>query len=69
MGASHSTSERPALDAEEIERVMAGVEKIQQLAGHFPSEEDLAAARAIAEGKISLEDALAELDRKYRTTA
>ncbi len=66
MSAGHSTSPRTVPSADEAERVMAGVEKGQQLAGHFPSEQDLAAARAIAEGKVSLEESLAELDRKYR---
>ncbi|WP_182141145.1 hypothetical protein [Schaalia sp. JY-X169] len=54
----------PGRHAEEVERVMALVEKGQQLAGHFPTEDDLAAARVILVGEVSYEDSVAALELK-----
>lgn len=49
------------------ERVMALIEKSQRLAGHFPSEEALARARRVLRGEITEEEAIAELDRKWKS--
>ena len=44
---------------------MAQVEKGQQLAGHFPSDEALDRARRVLTGEITPADARAEIDAKY----
>jgi hypothetical protein len=49
-----------------LREATALVEKAQHLAGHFPTQEDLAAGRRILLGEISEEEAIAELDEKYR---
>ena len=53
----------PDLD---VEASLAFVEKSQQLAGHFPSEEDMRRARAVLTGELAVDEAIAELDAKYR---
>lgn len=48
----------PSVD---VEQAMALIEKGQQLAGHFPDEEDLDRARRILTGELSPDDARAEM--------
>lgn len=48
-----------------IENCMQETEKGQQMAGHFPDEEALQRARDILEGRLTPEDARAELIAKY----
>lgn len=50
-----------------VRQADALVEKAQHLAGHFPTEEDLAAGRRLLTGEITEAEAIAELDAKYRT--
>jgi len=49
----------------DIDLISAEVEKGQQLAGHFPSEEALERGRRIYRGEVTLSEARAELDAKY----
>lgn len=49
----------------EVEQTLAVIEKGQQLAGHFPSEEAMGRARRVLEGRTTLTDARAELAAKY----
>lgn len=53
------------LSADEADVRLVEIEKGQQLAGHFPSEEALDRARRILTGEISPGEAYAELDAKY----
>jgi hypothetical protein len=48
-----------------LERLMAEVEKGQQLAGHFPDAEALGRGRRVYTGETSLADARAEIHAKY----
>ena len=48
-----------------LDRLMAEVEKGQQLAGHFPDAEALERGRRIHRGEITIEEARAEIDAKY----
>ncbi len=57
--------EEPPRAHDEVERLMAIVEKSQQLAGHFPDAEALDRARRILTGETTLEVALAEIDAQY----
>ena len=45
----------------DVEQSMAAIEKGQQLAGHFPSAEDLSRARRILTGKLTPEAARIEV--------
>jgi predicted Zn-dependent peptidase len=54
------------LTEDEIDSLMAQVEKGQQLAGHFPSEEDLAQAKRVLLGEITLEESFAEIEAAFR---
>jgi hypothetical protein len=45
----------------DVEQSLAAIEKGQQLAGHFPSAEDMEAARKILTGEITPEEAEADL--------
>lgn len=49
----------------DVDWAMAGIEKGQQLAHHYPSAEALAHARRVLTGEISYDEAIAELDRDY----
>lgn len=49
----------------EVDQTLAVIEKGQQLAGHFPSEEAMGRARRVLEGRTTLTDARAELAAKY----
>lgn len=51
----------PDVPEADVEQAMAVIEKGQQLAGHFPSEEALDSARRILTGELSAEDAEVEL--------
>jgi hypothetical protein len=51
--------------ASNLERIMAEVEKGQQLAGHFPNAEALDRGRRVYMGETSYDDARAEIDAKY----
>jgi len=51
-----------------LDRLMAEVEKGQQLAGHFPDAEALERARRVYTGETSADAARAEVDAKYSTT-
>jgi len=48
-----------------LDRLMAEVEKGQQLAGHFPDVEALERARRVYRGEVTIEEARAEIDAKY----
>jgi hypothetical protein len=48
-----------------LDRLMAEVEKGQQLAGHFPDAEALERGRRVATGETSIDDARVEIDAKY----
>ena len=48
-----------------LDRMMAEVEKGQQLAGHFPDAEALERARRVYTGETSADAARAEIDAKY----
>jgi len=48
-----------------LDRLMAEVEKGQQLAGHFPNAEALERARRVYTGESSPAEARAEIDAKY----
>lgn len=60
-----TNGQRHVQSEDELEALMAQIEKGQQLAGHFPSDEALDRARRVATGMTSPEDALAEIDAKY----
>ena len=45
----------------DVDQAMAVVEKGQQLAGHFPSAEDLDRARRVLVGELSVDAARAEM--------
>jgi hypothetical protein len=45
----------------DVEQALAAIEKGQQLAGHFPSAEDMEAARKILTGEMTAEEAEADL--------
>lgn len=45
----------------DVEQALAAIEKGQQLAGHFPSAEDMDRARRILTGELSPDAARAEL--------
>lgn len=49
----------------EVEQTLAVIEKGQQLAGHFPSEEAMDRTRRVLEGRTTLTGARAELAAKY----
>lgn len=49
----------------EVEQTLAVIEKGQQLAGHFPSDQAMDRARRVLEGRTTLTDARAELAAKY----
>ena len=59
------SSELPLSEAE-VRNVLAMVEKGQQLAGHFPSDEDMAAARRILSGESSYEAEVAAAVETHR---
>lgn len=48
-----------------VDRLMAEVEKGQQLAGHFPDTEALERGHRVYTGETSIDDARAEIDAKY----
>ncbi|MEU3307163.1 helix-turn-helix domain-containing protein [Nocardiopsis sp. NPDC006832] len=48
-----------------VEQTLALIEKGQQLAGHFPSDQAMDRARRVLEGHTTLTDARAELAAKY----
>lgn len=48
-----------------IDRLMAEVEKGQQLASHFPDAEALDRGRRVYRGELPIEEARAEIDAKY----
>ncbi len=48
-----------------VDRLMAEVEKGQQLAGHFPDAEALERGRRVYTGETSIDAARAEIDAKY----
>lgn len=48
-----------------VDRIMAEVEKGQQLAGHFPDAEALERARRVHMEETSIDAARAEIDAKY----
>lgn len=48
-----------------VDRMMAEVEKGQQLAGHFPDAEALDRARRVYTGETSADAVRAEIDAKY----
>lgn len=62
--AAGAVAQRPHVD---VEQSLALIEKGQQMAGHFPSGEDLEAARKLLAGEVSREDAFAELDARIAT--
>lgn len=50
----------------EKKNLLAEVEKGQQLAGHFPDGEDLDRVARILDGKLTIDEAYAEVDAQYR---
>lgn len=56
---------RRVFSPEEASARLVGIEKIQQLAGHFPSEEAMDRARRILIGELTPDDARSEILRKY----
>ena len=48
-----------------VDRLMAEVEKGQQLAGHFPDAEALDRGRRVYRSELTIEEARAEIDAKY----
>ncbi|WP_392423955.1 hypothetical protein [Barrientosiimonas humi] len=59
------SSELP-LSEREMQNILAMVEKGQQLAGHFPSDEDMAAARRILTGESTYEAEMADFEERHR---
>lgn len=59
------SSELP-MSERELQNVLAMVEKGQQLAGHFPSDEDMAAARRILTEEATYEAEVAAAVETYR---
>lgn len=55
-------SARPVVEKEVI---LAAVTVGQQMAGHFPTEDDLGRARRLLDGEITLEQAFAEVDSLF----
>lgn len=49
---------------DELAKRMAEIEKVQQLAGHFPDDEALDRARRILTGDITADEAFVEIERK-----
>jgi hypothetical protein len=49
----------------DIDQATALVEKAQQLAGHFPSEEAMTRGRRILEGTLTEDEARAEIAAKW----
>jgi hypothetical protein len=60
---------RRTLSGDELEARMAEIEKGQQLAGHFPSDEALGRARKILTGELTPEEAYAEVELKWAAHA
>lgn len=61
-----TTAPKPDAEVEvEVEQTLAVIEKGQQLAGHFPSDEAMDRAHRVLEGRTTLTDARAELAAKY----
>lgn len=58
-------AEQRPLTNHELENKLAMIEKGQQLAGHFPSTDDLEAARRILTGETTYEDEMADFDQKF----
>ena len=57
-------AKKPARTSElvvDVEQSMAVIEKGQQLAGHYPSTEDLSRARRVLTGELTPEAARAEM--------
>lgn len=50
----------------DVDQAMAEVEKGQQLAGHFPNERALTQGRRVLLGKLSADEAVAEVLSSYR---
>ena len=50
----------------DIDNALAFVEKAQQLAGHYPSDEDMAAARRVILGESTEDAEIAKALAKYR---
>ncbi len=67
MSEGDAGSETPA-PVQSREDALALIEKGQQLAGHFPSEEALDRARRLLDGTITQEQGLQELNAKYKRT-
>lgn len=57
---------RRVLTPEEAVVRLVEIEKGQQLAGHFPSDEDLDRARRILTGEITPDEAYAELEAQLQ---
>lgn len=62
---SHADGGNRVLSEDEVEKLMAELEKGQQLAGHFPSAEVLNRSRRVLTGEITQDEADAEVDAKY----
>lgn len=54
-----------SLTAPQVAARLVAIQKIQQLAGHFPSAEALDRARRILTGETTPDKALAEIHAKY----
>jgi hypothetical protein len=57
---------RRILTDAEADAALVEIEKGQQLAGHFPDADALGRARAVLTGKMTPEQAHAEIAAKYR---
>jgi len=62
--APETNGPRRVLSQDEIDALMAQIDKGQQLAGHFPDADALDRARRILTGEITLDEAYAEIDAK-----
>lgn len=59
------SSELP-LSERELQNALALIEKGQQLAGHFPSPDNMAAARRILTGESTYETEMADFEARHR---
>jgi hypothetical protein len=58
---THVNSRGRVRTPDDVDRLMAEIEKGQQLAGHFPSDDDLNRARRVITGEITADEADAEV--------
>lgn len=54
------------LTKDDAQRLLAEIEKGQQLAGHFPSSKTMDNVRLIIEGKIDVDQLIEETIQKYQ---